>query len=40
VLNNAIVYFTFYDRRGPEGNKTRRNMLPDNNLLNIIQIIS
>jgi hypothetical protein len=40
VLNNTIVYFNFYDHKVTEGYKTRRNMLPDNNLLNIIQIMS
>jgi hypothetical protein len=30
VLNNANVYFNFYDYRGPEGDKTHRNLLPDN----------
>jgi hypothetical protein len=37
VSNNANVYFTFYGNSGPEGDKTRRNMLPDN-LLEIIRI--
>jgi hypothetical protein len=38
VLNNEIVYFTFYNDRGPEGDKTRRNTFPNNNLEKITQI--
>lgn len=40
TLSNTIVYFTFYDNRGPEGDKTRLNMLPENHSLNVIQIRS
>jgi len=38
VLNKAIVYFTFCDDRGPDGDKTRWNILPENNLGKTFQI--
>jgi hypothetical protein len=40
MLNDTIVYFTFYDNRGPEGDKTRLSMLPENHSSNLIQIRS